>query len=654
EHGTVVLNDGIVTFTPDPDFFGEAGFRYTVTDGNGGHSAEKVTVHVAPANDPVVAADDALATAEDRPLVIDAAALLANDRDADGDPLKVTGVGGAAHGTVVLNPDGTITFTPDPNFHGVAGFTYGVADGHGPGDTGRVSVEVAAVDDPAAVGDDAIRLGEDTTIYLKAGVLLANDGDADGPLTIVAVENAVNGTAALAPSDSEGLFVSFAPDAEFSGTAGFDYVVRDPDSNLARGHVTVEVEALNDAPRNVRFLDGGTVREGIAGAAVGHLKVADRDAGDTHALAVLNDDRFEIGADGLLRLKAGETVAFADGGTIRLRVQATDAAGAGVVKMLKVGVLDADALIGADDAVLTNGTGAVRIPTAWLLANDDVPAGHGLGVTDVEPCGDGEATLGAGGGAVVYRPATDSDLGVFTYKVADDATGRTSAPTAVAVHEVAGATVEGTGRDEILIGGDGGDTLVGAGGDDRLSGNGGDDVLNGGAGDDRLLGGGGDDTLQGGGGFDDLFGGDGNDVLSGGGGDDALFGQGGDDVLDGGAGDDLLTGGGGSDTFVVANRGGVDTVADFREGGSARDALDLSELLTGVGAPTGAGLVGHLNFVLQGADTVLRIDADGGGDFLLPNAAVVFQGIDLTHGLADQAAIIDRLVANGNLDAVAA
>ncbi len=40
-------------------------------------------------------------------------AVLANDTDADGDALVVSGVTQGTYGTVVANPDGTVTYSPN-------------------------------------------------------------------------------------------------------------------------------------------------------------------------------------------------------------------------------------------------------------------------------------------------------------------------------------------------------------------------------------------------------------------------------------------------------------------------------------------------------------------------------------------------------------
>ena len=55
--------------------------------------------------------------------------MLANDTDADGDPLTATLVSGPANGTLTLNADGSFVYTPNANFNGTDTFTYSVSDG---------------------------------------------------------------------------------------------------------------------------------------------------------------------------------------------------------------------------------------------------------------------------------------------------------------------------------------------------------------------------------------------------------------------------------------------------------------------------------------------------------------------------------------------
>jgi hypothetical protein len=87
---------------------------------------------------------DSVETLEDVALVID---VLANDTDADSDPLTAVVVDGPAHGTLVPNPDGTFTYTPEADFNGTDGFTYRASDGVDESGDTNVAINVTPVND---------------------------------------------------------------------------------------------------------------------------------------------------------------------------------------------------------------------------------------------------------------------------------------------------------------------------------------------------------------------------------------------------------------------------------------------------------------------------------------------------------------------------
>src|SRR5690606_8969093 len=53
------------------------------------------------------------------------------DSDADGDALTIASVSGGVGGTVALNSNGSVTFTPAADFNGAARFSYRAKDGAG-------------------------------------------------------------------------------------------------------------------------------------------------------------------------------------------------------------------------------------------------------------------------------------------------------------------------------------------------------------------------------------------------------------------------------------------------------------------------------------------------------------------------------------------
>lgn len=73
------------------------------------------------------------------PVVID---VVANDTDADNDPLTIIAVSQPQHGTAVI-ADNKVVYTPRSDYAGFDQFTYVVADGHGEQATGTVYVSTA-------------------------------------------------------------------------------------------------------------------------------------------------------------------------------------------------------------------------------------------------------------------------------------------------------------------------------------------------------------------------------------------------------------------------------------------------------------------------------------------------------------------------------
>ncbi|MBV2134750.1 tandem-95 repeat protein, partial [Pseudomonas sp. MAP12] len=184
--GTLVLAaDGSYTYTPAANFHGTDSVDYTVTDGSLS-DVGTLTLTVSPVNDAPVAVNDTLAATEDTAVTYTAAQLLGNDSDVDGDSLSIASVTSGAGGTAVLNADGTVTFTPNAHFNGVADFTYTVTDGKLTSNTATVTVNVAAVNDAPVAVDDAASTAEDS-VLTGSVELDANDSDLDGDsLSVVA------------------------------------------------------------------------------------------------------------------------------------------------------------------------------------------------------------------------------------------------------------------------------------------------------------------------------------------------------------------------------------------------------------------------------------------------------------------------------------
>ncbi|MDH3511712.1 MAG: tandem-95 repeat protein, partial [Gammaproteobacteria bacterium] len=251
-NGVLLLNgDGTFTYTPYADFNGTDSFTYEVTDGNGGIGQGIVTITINPVNDAPVSGSESMTTDEDAPLIGIAAGindLLANDMDRDGDALTVntTPVIGPTYGTLVLNSDGSFTYTPYANFSGTDAFTYQVADARGGTSQAVVTILVNPVNDAPVAGRDAISVEEGSAAVISEASLLANDTDADGDALQVVNFSQPNDGSLTQNADGS---LAYTPAPGFSGVDSFTYTVADAsgarDSVLVMVSVTPAVVQTN-------------------------------------------------------------------------------------------------------------------------------------------------------------------------------------------------------------------------------------------------------------------------------------------------------------------------------------------------------------------------------------------------------------------------
>ena len=239
-HGTAAANpDGTITYTPAANYHGADSFGYTVGDGHGGTASATVTVTVTGVNDGPVAVNDAATTAEDTAVSV---TVLANDTDLDGDTVSVSSMTAPGHGNAVINPDGTITYTPAANYHGADSFGYTVGDRNGGTATATVIVTVTPTNDGPVAVDDEETTAEDTAATIA---VLANDSDLDGDtLSVSAVTAPAHGTAVINPNGT----ITYTPAANYYGADSFSYAMGDSHGGTATATVNVTVAGVNDGP----------------------------------------------------------------------------------------------------------------------------------------------------------------------------------------------------------------------------------------------------------------------------------------------------------------------------------------------------------------------------------------------------------------------
>ena len=236
-NGSVRIVGGRIEYAPAIGFRGIDTFEYTIEDGRGGRNTAVVTVSVGSSinNNSPIARDDSAVTRFETIVAID---VLANDTDADGDPLTVTLASTPTHGTARLAGN-RVEYSPAPGFVGADTLTYAVRDGRGGSNTAvvRVTVEPPTLPvnrPPDAVNDTAFAAFQ-TAVLID---VLANDTDPDGdPLTVATTAAPAHGSIRLV-----GTRIEYTPDAGHQGIDVFHYAVADGRGGGDVASVSVTVE----------------------------------------------------------------------------------------------------------------------------------------------------------------------------------------------------------------------------------------------------------------------------------------------------------------------------------------------------------------------------------------------------------------------------
>ncbi|HGF5257376.1 TPA: tandem-95 repeat protein [Vibrio parahaemolyticus] len=231
----VAIVNGIATITPTADWNGSETLTFTATDPSGESISQTVNFTVAPVADIVA---DSVTVVEDTPTIIK---VLGNDTfEGDDKVVSLDTNNGPANGTVSINPDGSVTYTPNDNYHGTDSFTYIVTSG-GVSESTTVNVDVTPVNDAPVAKDDIATTQEDTAVTID---VLSNDTDVDGDK--LSIQSATVPEAQGKVEIVDGKLV-FTPAENFNGHAEITYTVTDGQLT-DEAKVTVTVNPVNDAP----------------------------------------------------------------------------------------------------------------------------------------------------------------------------------------------------------------------------------------------------------------------------------------------------------------------------------------------------------------------------------------------------------------------
>ncbi|TOO91753.1 hypothetical protein CGH25_24010, partial [Vibrio parahaemolyticus] len=261
----VSIENGIATITPTADWNGSETLTFTATDPSNESISQTVNFTVAPVVDIKA---DSTNVVEDTPTIIN---VLGNDTFEGADKVvSLDAENSPKNGTVIVNSDGTVTYTPDDNYVGEDAFTYIVTSG-GVSESTTVEVNVTPVNDAPVAKNDISTTQEDTAVTID---VLSNDTDVDGDK--LSIQSATVPEAQGKVEIVDGKLV-FTPAENFNGDAEITYTVTDGQLT-DEAKVTVTVNPVNDAPTiKVDAVESITEDAVSTDTVVATLEVADTD-----------------------------------------------------------------------------------------------------------------------------------------------------------------------------------------------------------------------------------------------------------------------------------------------------------------------------------------------------------------------------------------
>ncbi|MDF2539606.1 MAG: conserved repeat domain protein, partial [Herbinix sp.] len=235
-HGTVTVNgDGSFIYLPEADYDGSDSFTFTVNDGTTDSTPATVTIDITPVNDKPVATAGTLDVTED---TLQNGTLSASD--IDGDSLTFEAVTLPSKGTVVVNANGSYTYTPNADVTGSDSFTFRVKDGALYSDAATIMITITLVNDNPNAHDGILDVEEDV---LKKGMLSGTDIDGDN-LTFEAITQPMKGVVKVNPNGS----YTYLPNANATGSDSFSFRTKDGSLYSEAATITINIIPVNDKP----------------------------------------------------------------------------------------------------------------------------------------------------------------------------------------------------------------------------------------------------------------------------------------------------------------------------------------------------------------------------------------------------------------------
>jgi hypothetical protein len=260
---------------------------------------------------------DPWSTREDVAIQQIAPGILSRSLDLDGDDYVLVQRSPASHGVAVFSVDGSISYTPDPDFHGTDSVSFLLHDGRDASQEFSLSFSVTPVADaPTSIRFLIDPIPENLQPGLSVGSIEVSDGDGLAGLVFEVADPR------FAIQGDQVIFLQGPLNFLTEPQLDVAITVTDPETGTTlKSQAALTVTMPNEPIRSI-WPDRVSVREDDHGGVITTIVVVDDDNAQTHTLTV-DDERFQF--DGReLRLAPGASLDFETEPEVTVRVTATE------------------------------------------------------------------------------------------------------------------------------------------------------------------------------------------------------------------------------------------------------------------------------------------------------------------------------------------
>ena len=368
-----------INFTPIENANGTANITITIQDDGGtlnngvDLTSAMFSINITPINDsPIALTENIIVDEGGVATILDNTntSVLDNDTDAESTPLTAVLVDDVTNGVLILNNNGTFSYTHNGTETTTDSFTYKANDGELDSQLVTVTIAINLINEnPIALTENIIvdEGGVATILDNTNTSVLDNDTDAEStPLTAVLVDDVTNGVLIL---NNNGTF-SYTHNGTETTTDSFTYKANDGELDSQLVTVTIAINLINENTPTDIYLSNNNINENSTNNLVALLTAEDIDLpNDNHTFELIsgigddNNSSFEIVDNDLININSFD---FETQQVISIRVKVTDDANQTFEKQIELNIVNINDIYissSVEDSFCTGsiGSGSINI-----------------------------------------------------------------------------------------------------------------------------------------------------------------------------------------------------------------------------------------------------------------------------------------------------